>query len=269
MIKNPIISDPIVRIHHIVLCVLLGIAYSVSIGIPMRFSTLGVIIDSLCSIPLFYMEAVFLWSIFTFERRDIMSFYQTVSIHAVYFLLAVTFMLWAEYAIMFIFNGKDCPYFVTSLPIRVFSLAVIYSSFRRYYVQNKDMDEDEPLETEVDEVKETDVIPSALIERITVKVGNKIKIIPIEEIIFLKAEDDYVNVFTESGHWLKNERLKDYENSLPSEKFARVHRSYIVNLAKITKIERYGQKQLLFMNNGEQIRISPTGYKVLKGRLNL
>ena len=133
------------------------------------------------------------------------------------------------------------------------------------------MDEDnsEPADISETEKDEPQAEPVEVMERITVKVGTKIKVIPVDDIICLKAEDDYVSVITAEGHWLKSERLKDYDMSLPTDKFARVHRSYIVNISKISKIERYGQKQMLSLSNGEQIRISMTGYKVLREKLNL
>jgi DNA-binding LytR/AlgR family response regulator len=131
-------------------------------------------------------------------------------------------------------------------------------------------DEDREIQTETLTETNTDMQKQAeLIERITVKVGTKIKVIAVDDIIYFKAEDDYVSVVTSEGHWLKSERMKDYEESLPGNMFARVHRSYIVNISKISKIERYGQKQMLSLNNGEQIRISMTGYKVLREKLNL
>lgn len=107
------------------------------------------------------------------------------------------------------------------------------------------------------------------IERVTIRVGQKIKVIPVENIVFLKAEDDYVSIHMEEGHWLKSETMKRYETCLPQDRFVRVHRSYIVNLSKILKIERYGQKQLLQLSDGTSIRVSATGYKLLREKLDL
>ena len=88
---------------------------------------------------------------------------------------------------------------------------------------------------------------------------------PMKKVAVACAQDDAVLEAVKAA----KERLKDYEESLPSNEFARVHRSYIVNISKISKIERYGQKQMLSLNNGEQIRISMTGYKILKEKLKL
>ena len=257
------------RQHHIFLSVLLGVAYALSFGFSFSISPVGIAADALISCILFFGEAVILWSIFTYSRIEILGFYQSVTIHVAYVLLSVTIMALFEYAVMAASAHECLSVYIQSLPARVFCLIVIYASFRRYYASNmSDNDFDNDEHADVDNNLET-VAPVNVIERITVKVGTKIKVIPVDEVIYFKAEDDYVSVVTSQGHWLKSERLKDYEESLPSNAFARVHRSYIVNISKISKIERYGQKQMLSLNNGEQIRISLTGYKILKEKLNL
>ncbi|MBP9638020.1 MAG: LytTR family transcriptional regulator DNA-binding domain-containing protein, partial [Bacteroidaceae bacterium] len=62
---------------------------------------------------------------------------------------------------------------------------------------------------------------------------------------------------------------KSFEAQLSPDVFIRLHRSYIININKISKIERYGQQQQVQLFNGEMIRISVRGYKLLKDRLNL
>ena len=267
--ENPILHNSLARQHHIFLCVLLGLAYALSFGFSFSISPIGIAADALISSTLFFCEAVILWSIFTYSRIEILGFYQSVTIHIAYALMSVTIMVLFEYAVMAASAHESLSVYLQSLPARVFCLIVIYASYRRYYTSNmSDNDYDNDEHDDADNKLET-VAPIDVIERITVKVGTKIKVIPVNEVIYFKAEDDYVSVVTDQGHWLKSERLKDYEESLPSNEFARVHRSYIVNISKISKIERYGQKQMLSLNNGEQIRISLTGYKILKEKLKL
>jgi hypothetical protein len=267
--ENPILHNSLVRQHHIFICVFVGIAYALSFGLSFNVSPIGIATDALASCILFFGEAVILWSIFTYSRIEVLGFYQSVTIHIAYVCLSAIIMLLFEYPVMKISALQCLPEYFQSLPARVFCLIIIYVSFRRYYISNMaDNDYDSEEHADIDNKLET-VAPVDVIERITVKVGTKIKVIPVDEVIYFKAEDDYVSVVTDQGHWLKSKRLKDYEESLPSNKFARVHRSYIVNISKISKIERYGQKQMLSLNNGEQIRISMTGYKILKEKLKL
>jgi hypothetical protein len=109
----------------------------------------------------------------------------------------------------------------------------------------------------------------AAMERITVRNGQKIKIIPIEEILYLQADGDYVSIHTAEGRWLKEQTMKYSEEVLPANRFVRIHRSYIVNLAHISRIERYGEQQSVILHNGERIRISSARYQLLRRRLDI
>jgi two-component system LytT family response regulator len=73
--------------------------------------------------------------------------------------------------------------------------------------------------------------------RIVVKDGSKIKIIPVIQIHYIEAADDYVKIFTPEGSFLKKKTMGYFENSLESFHFVRVHRSYIVNTQLITRID--------------------------------
>ncbi|MCF1750717.1 LytR/AlgR family response regulator transcription factor [Mariniradius sediminis] len=107
-------------------------------------------------------------------------------------------------------------------------------------------------------------------QRVVLKVKNEIKIIPVPEIKYLEANDDYVNIFTKEGKFLKNKTLSYFEKSLPPDSFVRVHRSYMVNIAEITKIEPYEKEgYLLKLRGGETVPVSKTGYPKLKSVLGL
>ncbi|MDR1348442.1 MAG: LytTR family transcriptional regulator DNA-binding domain-containing protein [Prevotellaceae bacterium] len=107
------------------------------------------------------------------------------------------------------------------------------------------------------------------LEHIAVKSGQKIHLIIVSDIIYLQAFGDYVHIFTDSGKYLKEQTMKYFETNLPQQ-FVRIHRSYIVNIKSVLRIELYEkQSQLLTLKNGHQIKISSTGYKLLKQKLNL
>lgn len=106
--------------------------------------------------------------------------------------------------------------------------------------------------------------------RIVVKTGTKVKIIPVNEIIFLKSEDDFVQVHTAEGSFMKNKTMQFYENSLDPAHFTRVHRSYMVNVQQVTRIDRYKKDtHLAILRNGEKIPVSQTGYAKLKAVLGI
>ena len=109
-----------------------------------------------------------------------------------------------------------------------------------------------------------------MLERIAVKSGQKIDVVLVPDIIYLQAVGDYVKIHTAKGRFLKEETMKYFQEHLPSKQFVRVHRSYIVNVEMINRIEVYEkQNQLITLKNGEQIKVSITGYKQLKMVLGL
>jgi two-component system, LytTR family, response regulator len=107
-------------------------------------------------------------------------------------------------------------------------------------------------------------------ERIVVKTAGKIKIIPIPEILYLEAADDYVKIHTKEGAFLKNKTMGFFENTLPQDQFARVHRSYILNVQEITRIDPYEKENhLAILRSGARIPVSKSGYGKLKEVLGL
>ncbi|MBX2895832.1 MAG: LytTR family transcriptional regulator DNA-binding domain-containing protein [Cyclobacteriaceae bacterium] len=106
--------------------------------------------------------------------------------------------------------------------------------------------------------------------RIVVKTGNKVKIIPVHEIHYLEADDDFVKIVTAEGTFLKNKTMSFYEQTLEAHQFVRVHRSYILHISQITKIEPYQKEtHLAVLRNGQHIPISKTGYSKLKSILGI
>lgn len=107
-------------------------------------------------------------------------------------------------------------------------------------------------------------------ERIVVKTAGKIKIIPIPEILYLEAADDYVKIHTKEGSFLKNKTMGFFENTLPPEQFVRTHRSYILNVQEITRIDPYEKENhLAILRSGARIPVSKSGYGKLKEVLGL
>ena len=106
---------------------------------------------------------------------------------------------------------------------------------------------------------------SELLQRVVVKTGNRIEVIPVREILFLAAEDDYVAIHTVKGKFLKLKALKKFEEMLDPAYFVRVHRSFIVNLNEVSRIENYEKtKQYLWLKSGVQIPVSKKGSQRLK-----
>lgn len=105
-------------------------------------------------------------------------------------------------------------------------------------------------------------------QRIVLKVKNEIKIIPFQEVKYFEANDDYVNIYTQEGKFLKNQTLAFFEKVLDGLTFVRVHRSYIVKVGGITKIETYEKDSYIIkLKTGETIPVSKSGFNKLKSVL--
>jgi two-component system LytT family response regulator len=118
-------------------------------------------------------------------------------------------------------------------------------------------------------VKTLDENPEFLV-RVAVKSRHKVSVVPVEEIIFLEAEGDYVMIHTKDARHLKEKTMKYFETHLDPEQFIRIHRSYIVNAKFIDRIEYYDKENYAVLTkNGEKLKASTNGYKLLKQALNM
>lgn len=120
------------------------------------------------------------------------------------------------------------------------------------------------------ELLETAAQSPAQQERFVVKTGHKIQIIPVHDAHYLEADDDYVKIHTGYGVFLKNRTMQHFEQMLDSQQFVRVHRSYIVQVQQITRIDPYQKDTYMaILQGGAQIPISRTGYTRLKAVLGM
>jgi len=107
------------------------------------------------------------------------------------------------------------------------------------------------------------------ISRIVTRKGNAINIIPVNQIKYIEAQDDYVMIYHPGGKALKQQTMKFYEDNLPESDFVRIHRSYIVRIEEIWKIEPYGKdNHIAILHSGEKLLVSRAGYKELRENLN-
>ncbi len=111
---------------------------------------------------------------------------------------------------------------------------------------------------------------SGEIERLFVKTGSKIDVVNVSDIIRIEAFDDYVEIYTGERKYLKKETMNYLEKSLPAKTFSRIHRSNIVNVNFIKKIERYGKESyLLILTDGSRVNVSKSRIKDLKQQLGI
>ncbi len=107
-------------------------------------------------------------------------------------------------------------------------------------------------------------------QRIVVKSGSKIKIIPVHDVLYLEAADDYVKIHTKEGYFLKNKTMSHFEQVLDPQQFVRSHRSFIINVQQITRIDPYEKdNHVAVLKAGTQIPVSRSGYITLRKVLGL
>lgn len=106
--------------------------------------------------------------------------------------------------------------------------------------------------------------------RVVIKEGGNIRIIPVMDIQYLEAFDDYVKIYTAKEMFLKKKTMNFYEQALDSTMFVRVHRSYIIQLGQLTRIEPLEKDtHVALMKSGARVPLSKTGYTKLKSVLGL
>ena len=103
------------------------------------------------------------------------------------------------------------------------------------------------------------------LQRILIKENTKVHVIPVNVIIYFEAQDDYVLIQTLDKSYLKNERLANLEAELDPQVFIRIHRSFLVNIDYINRIESYSKdSKLVKLKTGFEIPVSRSGYGKLK-----
>ena len=108
------------------------------------------------------------------------------------------------------------------------------------------------------------------LSRIVVKDRKEIIIIDVEKLQYLEAQDDYVELHTNHGNWLKQQTMKHFEEALDETKFVRVHRKYIIQLTEMAKLDKLGKETYMaVLKSGVSIPVSTSGYQKLKLQLGI
>jgi len=111
--------------------------------------------------------------------------------------------------------------------------------------------------------------PQQFLERLVVKDGTKVTLIPIAKLDYAEAQDDYVALASQGKKHLKQQTIAGLEACLDPSAFVRIHRSYIVNLERVARIEPYGKdSRLAILTDGTRLPVSKAGYARLKSLLD-
>lgn len=111
--------------------------------------------------------------------------------------------------------------------------------------------------------------PGHYAERIVVKDGTRVQIIPVAKLDYAEAQDDYISLASAGKKYLKQQTISSLESSLDPKTFVRIHRSCIVNLERVNRLEPYGKDtHLAILSDGARLPVSRAGYARLKDFLD-
>ena len=116
----------------------------------------------------------------------------------------------------------------------------------------------------VDAVMQEAIQRAKPIERVLIRDGARVHIIAASTIDYIEAQDDYVQINAGGKAWLKNQRLAELESQLDGAAFVRIHRSFIVNIASVARIEQGKDSHCAVLNDGRRLPVSRSGYQKIR-----
>jgi hypothetical protein len=206
--------------------------------------------------------------------RNILNVPLFLLFHLSLLLIALAVWLVLSFSITRLILPHDPAYtdfFLTILPVRIFLGLLIYIIFAlNYYLflsAFKIREQQSAIETMK---REATLVPEEKFTRISVKKKQEIHFISVNQILYIEANGDYVLIHTAESKYLKDSTMKYWETHLPDNLFVRIHRSFIINIEHVLRIELY-EKDIykIHLKNGNALKASIAGYKILKQRMQL
>jgi two-component system LytT family response regulator len=125
-----------------------------------------------------------------------------------------------------------------------------------------------PDASKIAEVAQSARVPGTFLDRIVVRDGTRVHIIPVAKLNYAEAQDDYVALASEGKKYLKQQTIASLESALDPKQFLRIHRSYIVNLERVARIEPYGKdSKVAILSDDTRLPVSRAGYERLRAVL--
>jgi two-component system, LytTR family, response regulator len=110
--------------------------------------------------------------------------------------------------------------------------------------------------------------PQEFLQRVVVKDGARVHIIPVDKLDYAESQDDYVSLHSQGKSYLKEQTISSLEAALDPGRFVRIHRTVIVNLERVAKIEPYAKdSRVAVLSDGAQLPVSRAGYERLRALL--
>jgi two-component system, LytTR family, response regulator len=99
------------------------------------------------------------------------------------------------------------------------------------------------------------------LERVLIRDGSRVHVLPIDTIDYVEAQDDYVAFQAGGKSYLKDQTLAAVEALLDPARFVRIHRSYLLNIERIARVELYAKdSRIAILRDGTKLPVSRAGY---------
>ena len=247
-------------------CFIVAVLYACSVG--SRWGLYNIVIDACVYGTVLSLSGLIYWNILRFAIPRFRQSGHRLVVGLGLALVWATFVVGLETFSIYLCAPDGFLQFSATIPARVFISLLIFIGIRLYFELYNTQKQAAKNEKEKDG-KRLSSTEQTVVDRITVRNGQKIKFICLDEIIYIKADGDYIAIHTSEGGWLKEQTMKYTEKVLPPDRFVRIHRSYIVNINQISRIERYGERQQVVLHNNEKIKISAARFQTLKQLLGI
>lgn len=107
--------------------------------------------------------------------------------------------------------------------------------------------------------------PGSVLDRVIIRDGADVHVVVVGKIDYAEAQDDYVAFHTGGRSLLKEQTLTDLESQLDGRRFVRIHRSYLLNIDRLAKVELYAKdSRVAILHDGTKLPVSRTGYQRLQ-----
>ncbi len=99
------------------------------------------------------------------------------------------------------------------------------------------------------------------LERVLIRDGSQVHVLPIDRIDYVEAQDDYVSFKSEGRQYLKDQTMASIEAAMDPARFVRIHRSYLLNIERIARVELYAKdSRVAILRDGTRLPVSRAGY---------
>jgi two-component system LytT family response regulator len=111
--------------------------------------------------------------------------------------------------------------------------------------------------------------PGQWLERLVIREGTRVHVLGTHTVDFIEAQDDYLVIAAAGKHYRKQQTLAQLEAQLDPKRFVRVHRSFVLNVERVARIEPYAKDSWqIFLSDGSHLPMSRSGYQRLKAVLD-